>query len=112
MRVTGFNSWIAGALFIALVATLIVSDRAQARELSPLRIADVAVVDSRITITGSSFGSTPSVTIAGTPLGVANSSDTEIVAQMVALPAGLYELTVSRGGAAPEDTASTVVVIR
>jgi hypothetical protein len=95
---------------IALMTTLAVAARAQAA--SPLRIAKVAVDAGQVTITGSGFGSTPSVTLGGAPLGVVNSSESEIVAQLTAQQPGVYELTVKRGGSAPEDTASTVVIIQ
>ena len=99
-------------VYVAIALALVAVAGTTTRAASPVQIGNVAVVDGRVTITGSSFGSTPSVTVGGTPLGIVSSSDTEIVAQLGALAPGTYELTVARGGAAPGDSATTTVIIQ
>ena len=81
-----------------------------AQGASAVTVDAVAVHDGQLTITGSNFGSAPTVTLGGAALAVASAADSEIVAQLPALESGIYELVVSRGD--PEGTVHTNVTIQ
>ena len=84
-----------------------------AQAAPPVTVDAVAVVDGQITITGSHFGSAPTVTLGGAALSASSASDSEIVAQLPALDAGVYELVVSQGADSdPEGGARTNITIK
>ena len=94
----------AGLVVVALPAASLAQTAAQ------VTVDAVAVVDGQITITGADFGSAPTVTLGEDPLSVASASDSEIVAQIPALDAGFYLLTVARD--AGSDPAHVLVTIQ
>jgi len=80
---------------------------------SEVTVASVAVNDGMITITGGNFGASPSVTLGGASLTIVSNSGSEIVAELPALDAGIYELVVSGGAeAGAEGAVRTIVTIQ
>ena len=113
MRATA-SRILAMQVFLAVgLAGVAMSTPVRTEAAPQLTITTVAVVDNQIRITGANFGSAPAVTLADSPLSVVSNSDTDIVAETPYLAPGMYILRVSReGGATPETTANTHVVIR
>lgn len=98
------------ALLIAFAATVF-AGRVQAQVSTAVEIENVALSGTTVTITGKNFGSAaPAVTIGENTAVVTRSSDTEIVAEAAALPAGVHIITIVRDASEGGSAKSTLLV--
>ena len=82
---------------VSLLCLAVLVPPAAARGIAPLVVNAASAEDGILTIRGSGFGATPSVTLAGSPLVVLSSTGDEILAELPrgAAP-GSYRLVVAR----------------